>query len=450
MGKKITLSLVIFSAVACIGTSAWASGMTDTYGVGTRAIALGGAFTAVADDFSAAFYNPAGLGQTNGHHFSLEYLYTMPDIDVKTSNGEDLVIYDQLGDVRTDPTEGTAGHGLDLGFPVIGLILDINDIAKLPVNVQLGAAISLPEDLDIAYRIRDYPPDQPHFIRYGDDIDRILLAVGVGVEAVKDVIYVGGGVQAMLHGPGSFYVDGLSLTEANVVSQSEFGALLEFEPTFGLLVTPFDKKLKIGFSWRDAQELDLGVIPIVSPMVIGGLVTNVNMNLDIKAFYTPEEYSIGVAFDLDPVLVSLEVNKQLWSNYAYSTTDSYHYFGSPDFKDTYNYRVGVEYKLNPKTSLMAGYFHQPSPVPDQSGKVSNYIDMDKDCFSLGASYMLDPPFGITKEPVKLGLTAQYQMLDDVSVTNKDGVTGISWEDEEDYTVEGNALAFGASVSVSWK
>ncbi len=40
----------------------WA-GNVDTYGIGAKATALGGAFTARADDFSAVYYNPAGLAQ---------------------------------------------------------------------------------------------------------------------------------------------------------------------------------------------------------------------------------------------------------------------------------------------------------------------------------------------------------------------------------------------------
>lgn len=39
--------------------------------VGLRATLMGGAFTAIADDISAAFYNPAGLAQINGLAFSL-------------------------------------------------------------------------------------------------------------------------------------------------------------------------------------------------------------------------------------------------------------------------------------------------------------------------------------------------------------------------------------------
>ncbi len=448
MGNKTIYSLLVLIVIISAATTVQAGGYTDTYGFGSRAMSLGGAFTAVADDFSAAYYNPAGLGQIKGNHFALEYQYTMPDIEVKKANGEDLVLYGPDGVVRTDPTDSAAGNGLDLGLPEIGFVLDINKIAKLPVKTTFGLAASMPEQGDIAYRMHDMPPDQPHLIRYGDNIDRITLAVGVGVEAVKDLIYIGGGVQAMLFGPGSFYVDGLTLDAGNVISKSEFGALFKYEPMFGLLFTPLDKRVRIGLSWKDEQELRLGVIPIVATVSAGGLDVNVPMNLDINAFFTPEEYSAGLAFDLDPLLISFEMNKQMWSSYEYSVTDSYHYPDPPDFEDTYNYRVGLEYKLNKKTSLMAGYYRQPSPVPDQSGRVSNYIDLDKDCFSLGGSYILDPGFGITKGPVKLAGNIVYQKFKDLDV-EKDGVTGVSWVDQEDYTVEGSALAAGLSMTVSW-
>jgi len=449
MGKRTILSITIIIALLLLSSSALASGFTDTYGLGSRAISLGGAVTAVADDFSAAYYNPAGLSQTNGHHLAIEYLYTMPNIDVKKANGADLVIYDILGKERTEPTEATAGNGLNLGIPVLGLIIDINDIAKLPINTQLGLAMSLPERMDILYRIHDYPPDQPHFIRYGDDIDRILIALGVGMEVVKDLVHIGVGTQAMLYGPGTYYIDGLSLAEENVVAQAEFGALLDYEPTAGLLITPLAKKLKIGISWRHEEEVQLGTIPVTAEVFVGGLVLTVPMILDINAFFTPEEYSFGIAYEFNRLLVSVEANKQRWSKYAYSITDNYYYSGDPDFEDTINYRLGAQYKASDKLIFTTGYCHQPSPVPDQSGKISNYLDMDKDTFSLGASYTLDPPFGITKEPVKIAGVVLYQKLEKLSV-NKDGVSGPSWPNQESYTVEGNVLAAGISIGLAWK
>lgn len=450
MRTRTVISSFILGCICLTPVSVLGSGFPDTYGVGCRAMALGGAFTAVADNYAAAYYNPAGLSQTDDHHMTVEYIYTHPSISVKTAEG-DLKIYDVNGNLRNDPTEATGADGLDFQYPVMGLILDVNKIAKLPVNVQVGLAASFTENFDTCYRMHDYPPDQPHFIRYGDNVDRLLLAMGIGVEVVKDLVHLGVGCQTMVYGPGKFYVDGLSLSGQDVVAQAEFDALQEYDPIAGILITPLDQKLKIGFSWRDEQELQEGPIPAVAAVKVGDLSETVTMILDINCFFTPEEYSLGLAYDFSPLplMVSVEANKQRWSAYEYSITDTYHYTGSPGFKDTINYRLGVEYKPSDKLSLMAGYCHQPSPVPNQSGIIDNYIDMDKDLFSLGASYTLPAPFNITKEPITLAGVLQYQMLDTLSV-NKDGVTGISWEDQESYRVEGDVWVAGISLSLSWK
>lgn len=43
-------------------------------GIGARAFALGGAFVAIADDASAGFWNPAGIGYMTGYHLGSMYV----------------------------------------------------------------------------------------------------------------------------------------------------------------------------------------------------------------------------------------------------------------------------------------------------------------------------------------------------------------------------------------
>lgn len=460
MGKRLFCVLILLLA---LNAPAFASGFTDTYGIGMRAIALGGAFSAVADDYSAAFYNPAGLGQIEGHQVAAEVFYTSPQIEVNKLSGGKLVIYDAMGNVRTDPGDASGGTDLNLMIPMLGAVLDINRIAKLPFNVKFGVAGSMPEQGDISYRMNDWPPDQPHFIRYGDDIDRITLAIGVGAEAIKDILYVGAGAQAMLYGSGNFYVDHLSETlkkdKQDVVLQAEFGPLFEFDPTAGVLLTLMDKRLKIGASWRDEQELRLEPIAVNALVYIGDAwEVMVPMVLDICAFYTPEERSLGFAWDDEKFMVSLEVNQQLWSEYEYSKTDQYHYkpgapgivgkeTGSPDFDDTLNYRLGLEVRPMENMSVMLGYAHQPTPVPDQSGRVSNYLDMDKETLTAGASYTFENVPHL-KAKLKLAGTLMYQVCDDYKV-DKTGVSGPSWPNQESYEVEGDVFAGGVSASFAW-
>jgi len=55
-----------------------------TYGFGARAVAMGGAMTGHVDDFTATFYNPAGLVRNRGSDFTIGVQYV--DIDVGATN----------------------------------------------------------------------------------------------------------------------------------------------------------------------------------------------------------------------------------------------------------------------------------------------------------------------------------------------------------------------------
>ncbi|HJT24308.1 MAG TPA: hypothetical protein VJ873_07005, partial [bacterium] len=46
-------------------------GQPNSFGIGPRAMGMGGAFTAVADDASAAYWNAAGLSQLSAYEISL-------------------------------------------------------------------------------------------------------------------------------------------------------------------------------------------------------------------------------------------------------------------------------------------------------------------------------------------------------------------------------------------
>ncbi len=67
MRKLAFIGIALF--VFVIGFSPIVSGQTilpllgTEYGVGVRAIGMGGAFVSIANDYSASYWNPAGLGQ---------------------------------------------------------------------------------------------------------------------------------------------------------------------------------------------------------------------------------------------------------------------------------------------------------------------------------------------------------------------------------------------------
>lgn len=81
-------------------------------GQGARALGIGGAFVAIADDPSAMYWNPSGIAELQGFHFMVDHTYWFADIQ-----------YNYFG--------GTLNLG-SLG--VLGLNLTASDISQMNVT----------------------------------------------------------------------------------------------------------------------------------------------------------------------------------------------------------------------------------------------------------------------------------------------------------------------------
>ena len=76
--KKFIILVVGATLIGLLSLTAVAAG-TDAgsfarEGIGARALAMGGAFVAVADDSSAGYWNPAGIGYMTGYHLGGMYV----------------------------------------------------------------------------------------------------------------------------------------------------------------------------------------------------------------------------------------------------------------------------------------------------------------------------------------------------------------------------------------
>ncbi|QCQ22308.1 OmpP1/FadL family transporter [Desulfoglaeba alkanexedens] len=131
MRGRVLLALlgwVLIVQVAGLSMRASWAGVNDTFGVGAKAGALGQAFTAYADDFSAAHYNPAGLVQMEGlnasaglHVINIDYEQTVTQKDFtfgndpesgKSSENEDGVLFAPHGGISYRP----AGARWSIGY----------------------------------------------------------------------------------------------------------------------------------------------------------------------------------------------------------------------------------------------------------------------------------------------------------------------------------------------
>ncbi|MFH1684190.1 MAG: signal peptide peptidase SppA [Candidatus Margulisiibacteriota bacterium] len=113
MFKRI---VVIFLLLA-VGSLSFAQGIEDyslKRGVGIRAAGMGGAYTAIADDGSAVFYNPAGLAEPG-----FTYTTGNPDTDQKNIDGSFTLVklgYVGYGSWKMKNTAGDEVSTTAIGF----------------------------------------------------------------------------------------------------------------------------------------------------------------------------------------------------------------------------------------------------------------------------------------------------------------------------------------------
>lgn len=74
-------------------------------GIGARAMSMGGAFTAVADDASAIFWNPAGLAQLTDNQFFL--------------SGDYPGVFSNTGLIYRPPVKALRRHQLTIGLAMV-------------------------------------------------------------------------------------------------------------------------------------------------------------------------------------------------------------------------------------------------------------------------------------------------------------------------------------------
>jgi len=140
-------------------------------GFGARALGMGEAFTAVADDISCAYYNPAGLAYGGGgRQLSLAYALHLQDTSVSQAaymarpyaasltyfSAGDLEGRNDLGNPTGDFTAGDYAFSLSRGFGLGPLAAGVS--AKvISQKIASSGATSLAADLGLLYRFEGTP-----------------------------------------------------------------------------------------------------------------------------------------------------------------------------------------------------------------------------------------------------------------------------------------------------
>jgi len=345
----------------------------------SRATGMGGAFTAVADDASAAWYNPAGVAFSTGSQ-------VMAGGAVIVAPGTDY-----------SPNASTVSLP---GFPASAKTSSQSKTFVAPhlyythwdEHSGLGSSISINAPYGLETRWSDSSS-----LASSNTFSKIsMLSVNPSVIfKLTDNLALSGGFSYA-------YLNSVNLD--NAFQRLEGRNKNGWGGTASLMLKQGDVTLGVNYRSRIAIDIRAGkitggaalaAVPVIGPSLVGA-VTSGN-----TAITLPDQISVGLAWQINKQwLISGEVDWVNWKtfdaiqiSYAPSTLSTVLTTGSnsktipENWKATTTLRLGAEWQYQPDTRFRAGYVFDPSPIPDATFSPS-IPGNDRHLFSLGYSHDL--------------------------------------------------------------
>ena len=378
MSMQLRLSRAILAGLflSCGALPALA-GALSTSGQGSKALAMGGAFTALADDGSAVYYNPAGMSQSSGTHAEASMSLIFP-----------LITY-------TTPSGAEEESKKYVYAPTLFMTHGFND--KLGMGLGLYSAYArsavLHDDLEngfLSQRSRMTRTDLSMAMSY-KVIEPVSVGLGViGGYSVMDQSIPAGPSLRIKDDADGFGVGGIAglLWKIN-----------EYVQAGGTYRSPMTVK----HSGDRTMEQD------------GSSVTS---DSDTDVDY-PASVGLGVAVKpLDKLTLCAEADWYGWSRFSKITTSTDPWPDSTTdmaTDDSWDFRVGGEYVLAYDVALRAGYGYIQSAIPE-----TNIMP----CVPDGNGHELDIGFGKHWEHWKLEMNYECLFVNEFTADgNIYGYTG---------------------------
>ena len=135
------LILIISTSLPC------QAGNIDTFGIGAKATSLGGAFSALADDPFALYYNPAGMAWVKKPKFSMGLQLLIPDLKVENFSvisPTQEALHEQE-DLLIKGPKDFSNNAKGLFVPCIGYSMPVND------KISAGFAVYVPWGVELEF-----------------------------------------------------------------------------------------------------------------------------------------------------------------------------------------------------------------------------------------------------------------------------------------------------------
>jgi long-chain fatty acid transport protein len=346
-------------ALLLVAATAHAGGLARPNGISARGVALGGAFTAIADDPTALHFNPAGAAWAEeGLMLGTELVYaprTYTPIDASGMRGADQ---------EASPL---------VPVPALGILIRLEDEDDIPSRLTLGAGLWNTFGGSLHY---DALGTGVPAVNATDEL--VIEAVAGAAYEVSDALAIGA---ALRIGFGIFAVD--AIARPADLDVSGFG--ISVGGTLGVLFRPIDA-VQIGAAWRSPLTITTAGDGIIN--------TGNDIAVDMEHEQPwPQQASLGVAVQVAaPVRVSAQLDWTDWSRWDrlridFPGRENLNQSLPLDWSDSVALRLGGEYTASPSLVVRAGGYYDSNAVPDTTIE-RIYLDGDKLGVSAGASVAL--------------------------------------------------------------
>jgi long-chain fatty acid transport protein len=449
IGFGYLAKLVFAAALAVIvltAGNAMAGGFALS-GVGSKAINMGGAFRGLADDWSAAYWNPAGLTQVEHSEVNAMLVAISP---------------------KPEFTPNILHYGHEVGFRN-GSKLYNNEHTKFAVDasgfmrlknlkgIVAGVAVYVPYGLGSEWDL--FNPQNTDlntaFPWYDHKADLYVIDIHptVAKSFMEDKLSLGAGL-AMQRGSVTFQKTYLKNSDIpvpheNLIINSEMtGDGWGFGANFGALYK-FSEKLQFGVSGRTSntikldghadQELftydneDLKAILLSNAQSaydsarILLLFSSENREASPKVksdFKTPGDIGFGIAFKpSEKLTITGDIAYTFWGSIdsIYLEMDGTDPSGAEaentsimlNWDNTLRFSLGAEYCPVKSLAFRLGYYLDPTPVPDETFTPLIPDSGDKNSINLGGAVLF--------KGMELSYNFEYLMFQDRTITTSSDV-----------------------------
>ncbi len=367
---------IILAALLTAGLSslALANGL-NLNGLGSRAVAMGGAFVALADDYSALFWNPAGLSTFKTRVLGFYGVDLIPSasylMQVPQTNGLLTLV-----DAKTKTKHYLAG--------MLAYYQPINDRLVVGIGVYTPSGLGTAWDGNEFVDFQDYqlgvPASQnsPVYI-YESRIGKVSISPAVSYK-INDMVAVGAalnidyGTFSLKRWAGAVSA-GSPPQELDLGQYEDSSSGWGVGATFGVLFKP-NKQWSFGATARTPSKITLSGTTLISNIDLLGLARQSGTE---KSLTWPWWLAGGVAFrPREDLVFTADLQWTDWSevdelattykdpNWSLFFTKAGQTVTPLKWEDRVQLRFGAEYMLYQNVAIRAGYYHDPSPAPDKT------------------------------------------------------------------------------------